>query len=344
MARFTSCSGPAMSDEPSPPICRDWAFRSGWCPGANPQSYPGVEWRGADASDAAAATEAVQRRRGHLPVPERPVPQVDRAVSSAPTWRPDRSRAERSTAGQPGESLRLRPDRRRTHDRGPPARGLDRQGTDPGGHDPGAARCHGTPVWSISPSDEHRTSSEPGSPMAPPSASGSSATLVSGRRADFIGNPELPPHLQLRTRHRPGPGHPGHRRAGRGPGLAPSRTRNGDDSPHPRTHRRGGRPPRREPIGVQAGPPWLGSLQPSTAVDGGDDLPVRPALRARHLQVHRRFGDSGTPLRRPSPPPLPGFNAVLAGRPSLPAEVLAPSCRAPTQKEERHDDRHARGH
>jgi hypothetical protein len=154
-----------------------------------------------------------------------------------------------------------------------------------------------------------------------------------------------PPHLQLRARHRPGPGHAGHRRARGGPGLAPSGTRNGDDSPHPRTHRRGGRAPGREPVGVQAGPPWLGSVQPSTAVHGGDDLPVRPALRARYLQVHRsvrwlRHSTGGGHRRHRCLVPTPRWWAVRA----VPAKVLVPSCTAPTQKEERHDDRHARAH
>ena len=36
------------------------------------------------------------------------------------------------------------------------------------------------------------------------------ANALAGRRADFIGNPDLATHLQLRAGHRGGSGHPGH--------------------------------------------------------------------------------------------------------------------------------------
>ena len=87
--------------------------------------------------------------------------------------------------------------------------------------------------------------------------------------------PRPPAHLQLRPRHRRRPGHPGHRRPRRRPGLAPARP---SDRHHPGAARPGSRPgraSRRDPVAAQAGRTGPGPGQPGAARAGRDLLPVR---------------------------------------------------------------------
>ena len=61
---------------------------------------------------------------------------------------------------------------------------------------------------------------------------------VAGKRADFIGNPDLPHTYSYVPDIAAGLGHPGHRRARRRPGLAPARPRNGHHPGAARPRRR----------------------------------------------------------------------------------------------------------
>ena len=121
---------------------------------------------------------------------------------------------------------------------------------------------------------------------------------LAGKRADFIGNPDLPhtysyvPDIAAglatlgtdaraagQVWHLPGPAdrhHPG----AAGPG------------------RRRGRASGRRPVGAQAGRARPGTGQPDAAGTGRDGLPVRRALRPGHQQIPVRLRDGRHPAGR----------------------------------------------
>jgi hypothetical protein len=113
------------------------------------------------------------------------------ALPAVAARRAGRCRTHRRAAGEPGEPLRLRPDRGQADDRGPPAGRDDRQGPDPGGHDRRAAgRRRGRPG-----PHRHRAGSDFfGAGVTQGSTLGERVfgNALAGRRADFIGNPDLP--------------------------------------------------------------------------------------------------------------------------------------------------------
>ena len=77
-----------------------------------PELRDGVDWRAADASDPDGRRGRGRGRVGRLPVPERAVHRLAGALPAAAARSAERSRAQRCAAGEPGEPLRLRPDRR----------------------------------------------------------------------------------------------------------------------------------------------------------------------------------------------------------------------------------------
>ena len=161
-------------------------------------------------------------RLGHLPVPERAIHRL--AGAFPPLQRGVLSAAERTrrAAGEPGEPLRLRPDRGPGDDRGSPARGHHRQGQNPGRDDPGVAGRLGR--RSCADRDRARlrllrrrvtTGTTLGERVfanaSPANARTSSATPTS-------------PHLQLCPGHRHRPGDARNRRARDRRGVAPTGT------------------------------------------------------------------------------------------------------------------------
>ena len=143
----TWCSGPARSAVPSPRTWPGWVLRSGRCPGTGRPRWPGgIDWRVADVTDPEAADRRGQGRIGGLPVRQRPIHPVAGTLPAVAARRAGCCRAHRCAAGEPGEPVRLRPDRGQADDRGPPAGRHDRQGPHPGGHDRRAAgRRRGRP-------------------------------------------------------------------------------------------------------------------------------------------------------------------------------------------------------
>ena len=107
-----------------------------------PSGLPdGVQWRGADAADATAATEAA---RGAAVIYQcLNAPYAKWATRFPPLQRGVLAAAEGNGALLVSlENLYgYGPTAGDTHDRGPPSCGDDRQRTDSGGDDPGAARC-----------------------------------------------------------------------------------------------------------------------------------------------------------------------------------------------------------
>ena len=311
--------------------CQDWASRSGWCRDANPRRCRGSRVASGGRSDPAATAEAASGAAVIYQCLNAPYTKWADAVPAAPAWRPGRSRAERGTVGQPGKPLRLRPDRWRTHDRGPPARGHDRQGPDPGRHDPRAARCTGRRPGSY----RHRTGigllrsrrhrrfharraglrqrhCRDGGPTS--SAIQISSTPTATSQTSPAGWPPWAPTS--------------------GPPIR-SGTYQARDCHHPagpRAHRLRGRAPGRQPIGVQARPACPGSLQSGAAVHGRDDLPVRPALRARHPKYEATFREPAPHSARPSPPPSPGIG------PASKRPARAPSSPPITPSRTRYED------
>jgi len=98
-----------------------------------------------------------------------------------------RRRTHRRAAGEPGEPVRLRPDRGQADDRGPAAGRHGRQRPGPGGHDRRAAA--GRVRIAVG-----RASDFFGPGVTQGSTLGERVfgNALAGRRADFIGNPGLP--------------------------------------------------------------------------------------------------------------------------------------------------------
>ena len=113
------------------------------------------------------------------------------AVPAAAAGGAGRGRTHRCAAGQPGEPVRLRPDRRPADDRGPAAGRDGRQGPGPGGHDDEllAAAAAGRVRIAIG-----RASDFFGPGVTAGSTLGERVfgNALAGKRADFIGNPGLP--------------------------------------------------------------------------------------------------------------------------------------------------------
>ena len=105
---------------------------------------------------------------------------------------------------------------------------------------------------------------------------------LAGRRADFIGNPDLPHTYSYVPDIAAGLATLGTDARAAGAGVAPARP---GDRHHPgaaRPGRRRGRASGRHPVAAQAGRARPGPGQPDAAGAGRDVLPVRPALRPGH--------------------------------------------------------------
>jgi hypothetical protein len=268
-----------------------------------------VDWRGVDATDPAAATEAA---KGGAAVIYQCLnaPYSKWADCFPPLQRGVLAAAERNGA--------LLVSLENLYGYGPtggapmtedlPLVATTVKGPHPGGHDPGAARRPGRRAGpyrhrsgvGLLRCRRHRIHAR-------------RARLrqrLAGRRADFIGNPELLHTYSYVPDIAPAwpPWAPtsGHRRR-----LAPTRTRNvttrqvldliGDEVGHPVESRSVSK------LTLRA----LGLVNPGTAVHGRDDLPVRPALRARHQPSTKRLSGRPAPhSARPSPPPSPGIESA----------------------------------
>ena len=114
------------------------------------------------------------------------------ALPAAAAGRAGRCRAHRRAAGEPGEPLRLWPDRGQADDRGSPAGRDDRQGPDPGGDD--RRSCWPLPRPAGSAIAIGRASDFFGAGVTAGSTLGERVfgNALAGKRADFIGNPDLP--------------------------------------------------------------------------------------------------------------------------------------------------------
>ena len=114
---------------------------------------------------------------------------MGRRVPAVAARRPRRGGTPRRPLGQPGEPVRLRPDSRQADDRRPPAGGDNRQRADPSGHDRGAARRPGRRAG------PYRHRAGVGLLRCWRNRIDAGRTGIRqcprGRRADFIGNPDL---------------------------------------------------------------------------------------------------------------------------------------------------------
>ena len=114
------------------------------------------------------------------------------AVPAAAAGGAGRRRTHRRAAGEPGEPVRLRPDRRQADDRGPAAGRHRRQGPGPGGHDRRAAGRRRRPAGSAIAIGRASDFFGPGVTAGSTLGERVFGNALAGRRADFIGNPGLP--------------------------------------------------------------------------------------------------------------------------------------------------------
>ena len=150
----------------------------------------GIDWRAADAGDPEAASDAAKGASVVYQCLNAPYTEWPR-VPATPAGGDDRSRADGAVLVTLGKPLRLRLDRGKGHDRGPPLAATTVKGR---------ARAAMTQEL-LTAADAGRLriaigrASDffgAGASPSPRSVNGSSETLWPGRRADFIGNPDLP--------------------------------------------------------------------------------------------------------------------------------------------------------
>ena len=247
-----------------------------------------------------------RRRAGPTPSTTAPTRPTTAGPSCGPPWPRRMLEVATSTgrgAGHHGQPLRLRPGRP-PDDRGRPAGRHRHQGADPGRH---VGRRPGRPPGR--PGAGHRG---PGLRLLR-SRRGRDQLLrpqrrpAAGRQEGLrAGRPRRAPRRHLRPRRRADPRRAGHRRAGLGPAVARPDGPGGQPAADGRAVLRGGRRPAGPGRCAAARRCWPppGSSPPGPRVQG-DPVPVRPAVPARLVGVHRHLRDRPPPRWTTgwSPPP-----------------------------------------
>ena len=298
---------------PSPLTWPGWVCRCGWCRATGRQTCPTVvDWRGADATDPEAATDAAKGASRHLPMPQRALHEMGRALPTAAARSAGRGRTKRRAPGEPGEPLRLwaRPTAQ------PMTEDLPLAATTVKGRTRAAmtqellaARDAGRVHIAIGRASDFFGAGVTESTLGERIF----ANALAGRRADFIGNPDLPHTYSYVPDIAAGLATLGTDDACHRRGVAPPGSRNRHDPPDPRSRGARGRTPGRHSLGVQAGCARPRTGQPHDAGPGRDGLRVRRALRARHHQVpdHVRCVPAH---RSPSPSPRRSMATEASGR------------------------------